>query len=33
MDAQHVARSRDETVALFGRRGLPESSYENLDEE
>ncbi|MFE2067523.1 hypothetical protein ACFXDH_34975 [Streptomyces sp. NPDC059467] len=33
MDAQHGAQSWDETVALFERRGLPESSYENLYEE
>ncbi|MEV7386261.1 hypothetical protein [Streptomyces sp. NPDC091215] len=33
MDARHVAQSWDETVALFERRGLPESSYENLYEE
>ncbi|WP_046728009.1 hypothetical protein [Streptomyces humi] len=33
MNAQHTELGWDETVALFERRALPESSYENLYEE
>ncbi|MFF7979427.1 hypothetical protein ACFZDK_09850 [Streptomyces sp. NPDC007901] len=32
-NTEHLEQGWEETVALFERRGLPESSYENLDEE
>ncbi|MET9084695.1 hypothetical protein ABZX77_22910 [Streptomyces sp. NPDC004237] len=33
MNTEHLEQGWEETVALFERRGLPESSYENLYEE